>query len=264
MRVLLVHPSPLMYSEIYLRLALGLSAWRRRARAGHDVRLLDLQIFSHKDYFREVETFAPQAIGFSLNYLANVPEVLDLARQTRQRRPECFIFSGGHSGSFIAAELLEHGAGALDCVVRGEGELITPKLLEALCEKASLKKLGRRHARRRRAAPGVHGHRRASAGPRSAAAAAQVLHRRPGPRRVHRDDARVPLGLLVLQRLDVLRAQLPPGLAGGRRRGRRADPRAQRVHRGRRRVRAPRERLCHRPGAGEAGCPEAVLPRDTL
>jgi magnesium-protoporphyrin IX monomethyl ester (oxidative) cyclase len=137
MRVLLVHPSPLMYSEIYLRLEpLGLERVAAAVReTGHEVRLLDLQIFSHKDYFREVETFAPQAIGFSLNYLANVPEVLDLARQTRQRHPDCFIFSGGHSGSFIAAELLEHGAGALDCVVRGEGELITPKLLEAIGDK---------------------------------------------------------------------------------------------------------------------------------
>jgi hopanoid C-3 methylase HpnR len=137
MRVLLVHPSPLMYSEIYLRLEpLGLERVAAAVReAGHEVRLLDLQIFSHKDYFREVETFAPQAIGFSLNYLANVPEVLDLARQTRQRNPDCFIFSGGHSGSFIAAELIEHGAGALDCVVRGEGELITPKLLEAIGDK---------------------------------------------------------------------------------------------------------------------------------
>jgi magnesium-protoporphyrin IX monomethyl ester (oxidative) cyclase len=126
-----------MYSEIYLRLEpLGLERVAAAVReAGHEVRLLDLQIFSHKDYFREVETFAPQAIGFSLNYLANVPEVLDLARQTRQRHPDCFIFSGGHSGSFIAAELIEHGAGALDCVVRGEGELITPKLLEAIGDK---------------------------------------------------------------------------------------------------------------------------------
>ena len=137
MRVLLVHPSPLMYSEIYLRLEpLGLERVAAAVReAGHDVRLLDLQIFAHKDYFREIEAFAPQAVGFSLNYLANVPEVLDLARQTRQRWPECFIFAGGHSGSFIASELIEHGAGSLDCVVRGEGELITPKLLEAIGDK---------------------------------------------------------------------------------------------------------------------------------
>ena len=134
MRVLLVHPSPLMYSEIYLRLEpLGLERVGAALRdAGHEVRLIDLQIFDRRDYLRELERFAPGAVGFSLNYLANVPEVLDLARETRRLRPECFVFAGGHSGSFIAAELLEHGAGALDCFVRGEGELIAPRLLEAV------------------------------------------------------------------------------------------------------------------------------------
>jgi hypothetical protein len=39
--------------------------------AGHSVRLLDLQIFKHRDYFRELDTWRPQAVGFSLNYLAN-------------------------------------------------------------------------------------------------------------------------------------------------------------------------------------------------
>jgi magnesium-protoporphyrin IX monomethyl ester (oxidative) cyclase len=123
-----------MYSEIYLRLEpLGLERVGAALReAGHEVRLLDLQIFEQRDYFRELDAFAPAAVGFCLNYLANVPEVLDLARETRRRRPQCFIFSGGHSGSFIAAELLEHGAGALDCVVRGEGELIAPRLMEAI------------------------------------------------------------------------------------------------------------------------------------
>ena len=134
MKVLLVHPSPLMYSEIFLRLEpIGLERVAAAVRAaGHDVRLLDLQIFGHADYHREVADFAPHAVGFSLNYLANVPEVLDLAKETKRRRPGCFIFAGGHSGSFIADELLEHAAGALDALVRGEGELITPRLLEAV------------------------------------------------------------------------------------------------------------------------------------
>ena len=134
MRVLLVHPSPLMYSEIYLRLEpLGLERVGASLRAaGHDVRLLDLQIFQHADYRRELADFAPDAVGFSLNYLANVPEVLDLARETRRLRPGCFLFAGGHSGSFIAHELLEHAGGALDCVVRGEGELVAPLVLEAV------------------------------------------------------------------------------------------------------------------------------------
>src|SRR5690348_18509925 len=70
MRVLLVHPSPLMYSELYLRLEpLGLERVAAAVRAaGHEVRLLDLQIFSHADYWKELAAFAPQAVGFSVNY----------------------------------------------------------------------------------------------------------------------------------------------------------------------------------------------------
>ena len=86
MRVLLVHPSSLMYSEIYLRLEpLGLERVAQAVRAaGHEVRLLDLQVFRQQDYYQEFHTFQPQAVGFSLNYLANVPEVIDLAKTTRQ------------------------------------------------------------------------------------------------------------------------------------------------------------------------------------
>jgi hopanoid C-3 methylase HpnR len=120
-----------MYSKVFLRLEpLGLELVAASARqAGHDVRLLDLQVFGHADYSRLLDEWKPQAVGFSLNYLANVPEVVDLARATRIRAPECFIFAGGHSASFTAHEILEHAAGAIDCVVRGEGEGIVPDLL---------------------------------------------------------------------------------------------------------------------------------------
>ena len=134
MRVLLVHPSPLMYSELYLRLEpLGLERVAAAIQAaGHEVRLLDLQVFTHADYWHEVETFAPQAVGFSVNYLANVPEVVDLAKETKARRGSSFVFVGGHSASFIAAEFLDHADGAIDCIVRGEGEVIAPLVLEAI------------------------------------------------------------------------------------------------------------------------------------
>jgi hopanoid C-3 methylase HpnR len=139
-RVLLVHPSALLYSEIYLRLEpLGLELVASSLRrAGHEVRVLDLQVFRHEDLFRSLGTFEPDAIGFSLNYLANVPEVIDLARAIRERRPECFVFVGGHSVSFIAAELLDHAGGAIDCVLRGEGEGAAPRLLEAAHDRAEL------------------------------------------------------------------------------------------------------------------------------
>ena len=133
MRFLAVHPGCLMYSKIYLRLEpLGLELAAAAARqAGHEVRLIDLQSETPEDYFRLLERWRPEAIGFSLNYLANVPEVLDLVRETRERLPDCFIFAGGHSASFTAEELLRHADGTLDCVLRGEGEASIVRLLEA-------------------------------------------------------------------------------------------------------------------------------------
>jgi len=123
-----------MYSELYLRLEpIGLERVAASVRAaGHEVRLLDLQIFSHADYRAELAAFRPQVVGFSMNYLANAPEIIDLAKETKRLLPGCFFMIGGHSGSFVADELLEHGNGAIDCVVRGEGEVITPRVLEAI------------------------------------------------------------------------------------------------------------------------------------
>jgi hopanoid C-3 methylase HpnR len=134
MRVLFVHPSPLMYSEIFLRLEpLGLERVAGAARAaGHEVRVLDLQVFDHAELERELAALRPDVVGFGLNYLANVPEVLDLAKLIRRRLPRCFQFAGGHSVSFIAPHVLEQSQGGLDAVVRGDGELITPLLLEAV------------------------------------------------------------------------------------------------------------------------------------
>src|SRR6185437_42291 len=136
MKVLYAHPSALMYSEVYLRLEpLGLELVAAATRkAGHDVRLIDLQIERHRDYFALVDGWRPKSIGFSLNYLANIPEVIDLAVATRRQFPDTFIFVGGHSASFTAREILEHARGAIDCVVRGEGEAITPRLLEAAAD----------------------------------------------------------------------------------------------------------------------------------
>jgi hopanoid C-3 methylase len=134
MKVLLVHPSGLLYSEVYLRLEpLGLECVAAAVeRAGHEVRLLDLQIFKHRDYQKELEAFHPDAIGFGVNYLANVPEVIDLAKLARDRFPDAFIFCGGHSISFVAEEVIAHGDGAIDVIVQGEGEITVPKMLASL------------------------------------------------------------------------------------------------------------------------------------
>ena len=96
MKLLAVHPSCLMYSKIYLRLEpLGLELVASAARsAGHDVRLIDLQAETQKDYFRWIRSWSPDAVVFSCNYLANVPEIIDLAKATRTLLPEALIMVG--------------------------------------------------------------------------------------------------------------------------------------------------------------------------
>jgi len=131
MKLFAVHPGCLMYSKIYLRLEpLGLELVAASARkAGHEVQIMDLQTETHRDYFRLLERWRPDAIAFSCNYLANVPEILDLAKLSRKLLPECLIMIGGHSASFTAEELLEHGEGAVDCVLKGEGEPVIAAVL---------------------------------------------------------------------------------------------------------------------------------------
>ncbi|MHB2023536.1 MAG: hopanoid C-3 methylase HpnR [Mycobacteriales bacterium] len=134
MRLLLVYPSPLMYSELYVRLEpLGLERVASAAlAAGHEVALIDLQTHPRRDYTNLLASFAPQAVGFCGNYLANVPEIFDLAHEAKAADRSIFVFVGGHSASFIAETLLEQGAGAIDAVARGEGETVTPALLAAV------------------------------------------------------------------------------------------------------------------------------------
>lgn len=135
MKLLCCHPSGLMYTEIYLRLEpLGLELVAQAARrSGHEVRILDLQVFSQKEYFKLLDRWRPDAVCFSLNYLANIPEVIDLAKETKRCLPLSFFFVGGHSASFTAGEILEHAQGTIDCVVRGEAEEIG-LLLSAVME----------------------------------------------------------------------------------------------------------------------------------
>jgi hypothetical protein len=72
-RVLLVHPSGLMYSEVYLRLEpLGLELVAAACRkSGYKVRLLDLQASTHKEYFRMIDDWRLEAIGYSTTMHVN-------------------------------------------------------------------------------------------------------------------------------------------------------------------------------------------------
>jgi hopanoid C-3 methylase len=130
-RFLGVHPGPLLYTKVFLRLEpLGLELVAEAVRrAGHAVRIIDLQVEDDSAYFRLLDGWRPDVVAFSCNYLANVPGIVDLAKATKARLPRTFVCVGGHSASFIASALIEHGAGAIDCVLKGEGEAAIPLLL---------------------------------------------------------------------------------------------------------------------------------------
>ena len=134
MKLLAVHPGPLMYTKVFLRLEpLGLELVAAAAeRDGHNVRILDLQVETHRAYFAAVRLWRPDVIAFSCNYLANVPEIVDLAKATKHLLPQCVIAVGGHSVSFTANSMLAHAEGAIDCVLKGEGEAVLPALLSAV------------------------------------------------------------------------------------------------------------------------------------
>src|ERR1700693_2590831 len=124
MKILGVHPRPPMYTKIFLRLEpLGLELVAAVAQqSGHEVRLIDLQVESHRAFFHLIGRWRPDVIAFSCNYLANIPEIVDLAKAARTMLPGSTICVGGHSASFVASAIIAHGEGAIDCVLRGEGE----------------------------------------------------------------------------------------------------------------------------------------------
>jgi hopanoid C-3 methylase len=140
MKVLAVHPSGLMYTRVFLRLEpLGLETVAAVIReAGHDVRLIDLQVETHRDLHRWIRDWRPDVVCFSGNYLANIPEIIDLSKAIKQTLPGCFVFVGGHSVSFTAADLLRHAEGAIDCILKGEGEASVALLLETVQQRGNL------------------------------------------------------------------------------------------------------------------------------
>src|SRR5271166_1252384 len=123
-----------MYTKVFLRLEpLGLELVAQSLRrAGHQIRLIDLQVENHRAYFRLLRRWRPDVVAFSCNYLANVPEIVDLAKATKARFPDVLVCVGGHSASFTASAIIEHGEGTIDCVLKGEGEAAMPLLIAAI------------------------------------------------------------------------------------------------------------------------------------
>ena len=74
MKILFVHPGPLLYTNVFLRLEpLGLELVAEAARrAGHAARLVDLQVESHADYHRMLAEWQPDSETLDRIFLAQL------------------------------------------------------------------------------------------------------------------------------------------------------------------------------------------------
>ena len=216
-----------MYSKIYLRLEpLGLELVAAAARrAGHEVRLIDLQVETHADYFRLLDALAARRgrlLGATTS--PTCPEIVDLAKATRDAPARAASSSSAATASRSPpTELLAHADGAhrLRAARRGRGRP-SPHLLEAVAhDRGALATVPGVVTLDGEGPPPVFVQppRRPAAGARPAPPPPQVLHRPARPVRVDRVQPRLPVGLHLLQRLDLLRPQLPREDARARRRG---------------------------------------------
>ena len=210
MKVLGVHPGPLMYTKIFLRLEpLGLELVAAAARAGRSRGRAD------RPAGREPPRLLPpgRARGgrTSSRFRATTsPTSRRSSTSPRRRRRGCraaTICVGGHSASFVAD--------AMHRAWRRRDRLRDPRRGRGGGAAAARGDRGRRRSRR----GAGRGHRdgrgaaarlcpfarRSAAGARPAAPPPQILPRRARPVRLDRVLARLPVGLLVLQRLDLLR-----------------------------------------------------------
>ena len=66
MKLLFVHPGPLLYTKVFLRLEpLGVELVAAAARnAGHSVKIIDLQVETHADYGRMIREWRPDVVAF--------------------------------------------------------------------------------------------------------------------------------------------------------------------------------------------------------
>jgi radical SAM superfamily enzyme YgiQ (UPF0313 family) len=93
----------------------------------HEIRVLDL--LPGTDLGTTIDRFQPDACGISCSFTIDVPTALEVARRIKTRRPQAFVFVGGHHASLSPQDF---SAPAVDALVIGEGEQTAAELINAL------------------------------------------------------------------------------------------------------------------------------------
>ncbi|MDI6895208.1 MAG: radical SAM protein [Bacillota bacterium] len=134
-RVLLVQPRPkggVGFGGTAVVEPLGLEAvggalLDPRPGPPHEVMLLDLLV--PRDLEHALAEFEPGMCGIGCGFTMDVYRTRALARRVKERRPECFVFVGGHHASLSPEDF---AVPEVDAVVVGEGEITARELVDTV------------------------------------------------------------------------------------------------------------------------------------
>jgi radical SAM superfamily enzyme YgiQ (UPF0313 family) len=132
MRVLLIDFNP--FSQPVTPISLGYIGALLKIR-GHEVRVVDLSaesLFSPMRVKGYLQEFSPRLVGLA-TYQRNIFHVRNMTALVKEALPDCTIMLGGPQATFMPEEALE-ALPAVDYICRGEGELVSLGLAEALEE----------------------------------------------------------------------------------------------------------------------------------
>ncbi|MCM0084394.1 B12-binding domain-containing radical SAM protein [Geomonas sp. Red32] len=104
---------------------------------GAEFEILELTVNEHRDQLLSRLVDAKADVALFSCYIWNAELTLKLASDLKKVDPQLFVVLGGPEVSFGSFELMQQNP-AIDCIVRGEGEVTCRRLLEALLNREPL------------------------------------------------------------------------------------------------------------------------------
>ncbi len=101
--------------------------------AGYEVKIYDAMSKFHtlKDIKNHIKDYCPDAVGTAA-YTSSLYDAISVLKIAKEVNPEIITLLGGIHPTFCWEEILQKDGGAVDYVIRGEGEVTTVELLNHL------------------------------------------------------------------------------------------------------------------------------------
>jgi len=120
---------------------LGLAYLASMVRKEHEVKIIDANVLDYtmENVRSEIENFSPDLVGIT-SVTPSIPQAYAVARIAKET-VDCTVVIGGPHASFLPVRTLKE-CGAIDAVVRGEGEKTFEKMVSALEKGRPLAEVG--------------------------------------------------------------------------------------------------------------------------